>query len=377
MKSNLKRLNILVLSWRDPKHPLAGGAEQVIFEHMKGWVKAGHAVVHFSSFFKGGSREELLESITFIRRGRQFLEVQMAAFLWYLFGKHIKFDLVVDEFHGWPFFAPLYVRPPKLAVIQELTREIWLSYPLPFRLNSLFGTIGYLMEPLFFLPYRNTHFMTGSESTKNELSDVGIKKENITIVPHGVLLPRSKIKDLRSRIKTVIFLGVLAKDKGIEDAIKTFGILRTLGDYRFWIVGKSDENYLKYLKKLAIKERVGCKFFGFVSQSRKFELLARAHLLINPSIREGWGLVNIEANSVGTPIVSYNSLGLTDSVKDRVSGLIVPDNTPKEMANTIHNLLNDPNLYAKLVKGALSWSKNFSWQKSRKLSLDLITSYGL
>ena len=42
-------MRILVFSWRDPKHPLAGGAEQVMHEHMKGWIEAGHKVTLFSS----------------------------------------------------------------------------------------------------------------------------------------------------------------------------------------------------------------------------------------------------------------------------------------------------------------------------------------
>ena len=200
-------MNILVLSWRDSKHPLAGGAEQVMHEHMKGWVKVGHTVVHFSSYFRGGSLGELLDGINFIRRGRQFLGVQIAAFFWYLFGKHIRFDLVVDEFHGWPFFTPLYIKLPKLAVIQELTREVWFSYPLPFGLNFLFGTIGYLMEPLFFLPYRNVHFMTGSESAKNELLTVGIKEESITVVPHGVIIANSEKRDGKEFENSFINIG--------------------------------------------------------------------------------------------------------------------------------------------------------------------------
>lgn len=365
-------MNILVLSWRDPKHPLAGGAEQVMHEHMKGWVEAGYKVVHFSAYFKGAMREETVDGITFLRQGRQFIGVQLSALFWYLFRKNVEFDLVVDEFHGWPFFTPFYVRTQKLAVIQELTREVWFKYRLPFYSNLFFGSILYLIEPMFFLPYRNVHFMTGSKSTENELIDVGIKKENVTIVPHGVILPKLPITNHKSPITTILYLGALAKDKGIEDAIKTFGELKNLGEYQFWVAGKSDSNYLKFLRKLAWKQKIDVGFFGFVSQRKKFELLTKAHLLINPSIREGWGLVNIEANSVGTPIVSYNSPGLTDSVKDGVSGVVIKNNNPKEMARVINDLLNNEKLYKGLVEGAISWSKNFSWEKSRKASLRLI-----
>src|SRR5438105_1714009 len=101
-----KKSRILVLSWRDPRHPLAGGAEQVMHEHMKGWIAAGHTVTFFSSRFIGAKSEEDLDGVKIIRKGSQYLTCHIAAFFWYLFGKHEEFDLVVDEFHGWPFFTP-------------------------------------------------------------------------------------------------------------------------------------------------------------------------------------------------------------------------------------------------------------------------------
>lgn len=372
-------MNILVMSWRDPKHPLAGGAEQVDHEHHKGWIAAGHCVTLFSSRFPGSKQTESLDGIRIIRYGSQYLTCHMAAFFWYLFFKNESFDLVIDEFHGWPFFTPLYVRKPKMAVIQEVTREVWFKYPLPYGLQFGFGTIGYLLEPLFFLPYKNIKFMIGSVSAKEELSKFGIDKKNIIVVPHGVILDIPKKLPEKESKKTVIFLGALARDKGIEDAIKTFGILEKEkpGAWRFWIVGKGDEVYLKFLKRLADENKINSEFFGFVSQKEKFNLLAKAYLMINPSIREGWGLVNIEANACSTPVVAYNSPGLTDSIKDGVSGIIVSKNTPEELAYWVEKLIEDKAKYKKLQDGAIKWSKNFSWNKSRKMSLDLIESLGI
>src|SRR3989344_4669413 len=143
-------MNILVFSWRDPKHPMAGGAEQVMHEHMKGWVNAGHTVTLFSSAFNGAPPEEKVDGVKVIRKGYQLLGVQIYAFFWYLFSDHPKFDLVVDQFHGLPFFTPLYVRSPKLAVLQEVAKEVWLLNHLQKPLNLIIGWAGYLTEPFFF-----------------------------------------------------------------------------------------------------------------------------------------------------------------------------------------------------------------------------------
>jgi len=124
-------------------------------------------------------------------------------------------------------------------------------------------------------------------------------------------------------------------------------------------------------------KKILVKFWGFVNDSQKFELLAKAHVLVNPSVHEGWGLVNIEANSVGIPVVAYNSAGLIDSVKDGYSGIILKKNTSEELSYVVQNLLNDKYRYEKMQKNAILWSNNFSWQKSRELSLDLIISISL
>lgn len=372
-------MNILILSWRDIKHPSAGGAEQVMHEHAKGWVRAGHKVTHFSSKTKRLVKLEKIDGVDFVRSGYQYLGVQIAGFLYYLRNKQ-RIDLIVDEFHGIPFFTPLYINKPKLAVIQEVARKVWFLNPLPWPMNWIVGLVGYITEPLVFIFYKKTAFMTGSESAKRDVSKFGVPIKKITVVPHGVILPQ-KLKILKKeKTKTITFLGILSKDKGIEDAISAFSIINNVGDYQFWVVGRPETiSYGKKIKSMVkgfgLNGRI--KFWGYVNQSQKFKLLSMSHVLINPSVHEGWGLVNIEANSVGTPTVSYNSAGLIDSVKDGVSGLICQNNTIKDLAENIISLLNDPAKYKKLSRGAISWSQKFDWQKSRKLSLKLINEIAL
>ncbi|MBL7036452.1 glycosyltransferase family 4 protein [Candidatus Microgenomates bacterium] len=365
-------MNILILGWRGPKHPNAGGAEQVVHEHAKGWVEAGHKVTLFTSSYPKAKSEEVVDGINIIRKSIQYWGVHFAAFHWYIFKKHPDFDLVIDQFHGIPFFTPLYVKTKKIALIQEVAKEVWFVNQLPWPINHIIGVIGYLGEPLIFQFYKKSLFMTGSNSAKLDLIKYGISKEKITVVPHGVLLEKVNVK--KEKVNTIIFLGAVSKDKGVEDALKCFSILSKTGKYKFWIVGKTSLKYKKELeqrvKKLGLTEEI--KFWGFVDEPKKFELLARSHILINPSIREGWGLVNIEANSVKTPVVAYNSAGLVDSVKDNSSGIIVKTNSPEDLAEAVQRILKKGNMYSFLQRGAVEWSKKFNWEKSRKLSLDLV-----
>lgn len=365
-------MKILVFSWRGPKHPLSGGAEQVMHEHMKGWIDNGHSVTLFTSIFDGGKKNELIDGVNIIRKGSQFLQVHIFAFFWYL--KHKDFDLVVDQFHGIPFFTPLYVKRKIIAVLQEVAREVWLKNDLPWPINYVLGGIGYFIEPVIFLFYKKTEFMVGSKSALYDLEKMGISKSKVTIVPHGVLINAPKKLQPKEKEYTITFLGALAKDKGIEDALEVFRLLSVRKNIKFWVIGRGGNDYVKRLKEkckdFGIESRV--KFWGFVNESEKFDLLSRSHVLVNTSFKEGWGLVNIEANAVGTPVVAYSNPGLVDSVKNEISGILVSQNNVEALTLEINKLLDDKKKLKKLSVTARNWSKNFNWEKSKDLSLKLI-----
>lgn len=367
-------MNILLFSWRGPGHPHAGGAEASTHNHAKGWVKAGHNVTLFTSYYPGAKNEEVIDGVNIKRYGSQIFEVHWEAFKWYMFGKHPKYDLVIDQFHGIPFFTPLYVREKKLAFIHEITKEVWALNPWPVPFNLIPAIVGLIFEPLIFkIFYKKVPFMTGAQSAKQDLTLWGIPQNYITVIHHGVDKP-GLIHFPKDKKKTIIFLGALSKDKGIEDALNIFSILnKTNPDFQFWIVGKGEVHYLEKLKLQAIKLKLNkkIKFWGFVANRKKFELLARAHLLVNPSIREGWGLVVIEAASMGTPAVGYNVSGLKDSIVDEKTGLLCSPN-PAACAEAILTLLGDKAKYQRFRQNCFVWSKRFSWEKSSQESLKLL-----
>lgn len=370
-------MNILILSWRGPAHPEAGGAEVSTHEHVKAWVNAGHVVWLFTSSFEGGKKKEVINGVNIIRMGGDVFVVQILAFFWYLFGKHPRFDLVIDEFHGIPFFTPVYVRVKKLAFIHEVAKEVWWFNPWPKPFNLIPALIGTVFERFIFsFLYKKTTFMTVSESTKKELVVWGIPEQNITVIYNGVTVV--KLRPLKKeKTVTAMYLGALSRDKGIEDAIKVFGLInQTNPSWQFWIVGKGESNYLEKLKGTISLEGLvdSIRFWGYVSEPKKFELLSRAHILLNPSIREGWGLVNIEANRVGTPVIGYKVPGMVDSVVDGVTGRLVETGNINAFTQVTIEMLSDKSKYLRTQKKAQEWSRNFSWSKSTNQSLELINS---
>lgn len=365
-------MNILILNWRDPKNPKSGGAEIVTLEHAKAWVEDGYTVTWFTSGFKDAKKEEKIKGVNIVRRGN-FITVYFFAPFFYLShrsGSEGGFDLVIDEIHGLPFFTPLFVKKPKITFIHEVADEIW-DYMFPFPLNK----IGKFIEPLYFKLYKNIKFWTDADSTIDDLVKMGIKRKNCVAINCPVSNKPLNTLPKKENNPTFIFVSRVVKMKGIEEVIRAFFyILRELKDANLWIVGDGDKRYVEELKETmrdySISTKV--KFYGHISEGEKLELMKKAHLLLHASVKEGWGLVVIEAASQATPAIVYNVSGLRDSVKDDRTGIILNENTAKEMAKQAVTLIKDKRRYNRLQKNALSWASSLNWENATEQSKVLL-----
>lgn len=361
-------MNIVVLNWRDIKHPLAGGAEQSLMEHAKYWQRKGASVLWISAKFPESRNQESIDGIAIVRRGTHYT-VHLLAYRY--FQRHLKksTDIIIDCFHGIPYFSPFYWGRQKIiALINEPAKDVWFK-------NIIFplSAIAYHLEPSFFRLYKRIPFVTSARSIETELKQFGIPQRNIHIIPHGVTVIKIK-EQKKEKSPTIIYLSQLSPDKGIEDAIQAISLLKD-NSIRLWVVGKPvSKEYLKKLQRLVstlhIKKQI--HFFGYVSQRKKFELLSKSWMLIHPSIREGWGLNVIEANSYGIPAIGYNVAGLRDSILDSKTGLLTKHNSPKELAKKVHFLIKNTHKREQLARNAKKHAKKFSWKAAGKESWQLI-----
>ena len=363
-------MNILVLNWRDPKHPLAGGAEISLLHHVRYWQKKGHTITWFASGYPNAKKKEVFEGINIIRAGSHYT-VSLHFFYNWIRSKFRDSDIIIDCFHFFPFFTPLYVKEKTIiALINEVAGNVWfdnLFFPL--------ALIGFKIEPHIIRTYKQINFITGSKSAAEDLQKVGIRKQKIRVINHGFTPLKKTKKWKKEKNKTILFLGRLAKDKGIEDALLMLELLiRDDNSIQLWVVGKFEsKNYEKRLKHLIseFKVKKNCTFYGYVDEEKKAELLNRAWIMAHPSAREGGGLNVIEANSVGTPVVGYNVQGLRDSIIDNKTGLLVePDAI--SLADGVEKILDNKKLLHRFSIAAKKWSKSFSWEKSGRESLEYI-----
>ena len=105
-------------------------------------------------------------------------------------------------------------------------------------------------------------------------------------------------------------------------------------------------------------------FHGFIDDKEKVELFQESWVFVNPSIKEGWGLTVIEANACGTPAIAYDVPGLRESIKNEYNGILVKSNRIDDLSKAIKKVIENKDIRDGLSYNAISWSKNFNWDKA-------------
>jgi glycosyltransferase involved in cell wall biosynthesis len=351
-------MRFLMLSWRDPRNPRAGGAERVTEAYWAALKERGHEVYWYANEFPGCTSEETIRGIQIVRGGGSGSSV-LKAVRWYR--RQPRFDLVVDQHHGIPWLAPWWARTNCLAYLHEVLGPIWSSFYKP-PLN----TVGRWQERAVHWLYRNVPFWVGSESTQRALHRRGVR--NVTVIHYGIdLKPLAELepKPLKEQLE-LIAVSRLAPNKRIDHAILALQVLRDRGvNARLTVVGDGD--MAVQLKRLTMESETGLSdvvtFTGPLPEAEKNAQLRRSHLLIHTSVREGWGLNVLEANAMGTPAVVYPVDGLVDATIHDETGIVTKAQTPESVADGIMELLKRPERYEVYRRNACKRTEEFHWER--------------
>lgn len=368
-------MNILILNWKDIRNPNVGGAEIIVYELARRLVKDRHTVTWYCGNFVGGSQGEEIDGIKIIRRGQDKLSMYLQAPIYY-WGLKKKPDLVIDMSNTIFWQTPLWAwKSKRIAYLNQLAQEVFLyEYPLPLAL------LGIFIERVQYLTYAATKFICYSESTKEDLQKMGIKKQQIKTfllgLDQGRYTPGKKSK-------TPLFICVnrLVKMKRTDLAIKAMKYVKEIHpNARLVIAGYGYERkQLETLRdKLALRHEVhfldeNVLFFTKTQKDQKVKMMQQAWALVFPSVKEGWGMTVTESAACGTLTIATDVTGLKDSVVDGKTGILVPANvSPEELAKVMDRIIEDEKLRHGLSKNAFSYSQKFSWDKSYKTFSQII-----
>jgi len=352
-------MRILALNWQDRTNPQAGGAEVHLEQLLRRLVGMGHEVTLFCSSYAGAAPVETIDGITIIRKGNRYNFNLIAPFTLRKLVREGKFDVLVEDINKIPFYTPLYLNLPTLVVVPHL-----FSTSVFKEINFALGMYIYLCELPLVRLYRGRKFNVISESTRDDIAERGVPTEDISVIHCGI---DGEIYNYDEQIKkyerpTVLYLGRIKKYKSIDHLVVAFKqVLSDFPEACLKIVGTGD--YVAPLKTLAEQLKIADRvdFPGYVDQATKVEILRRSHVAVYPSLKEGWGLTNIEANACGTAVIAANSPGLRDSVVDGTTGFLYEYGNIGQLAERLQSILRDDTSRGRLEQGGLEWVKKFNW----------------
>lgn len=113
------------------------------------------------------------------------------------------------------------------------------------------------------------------------------------------------------------------------------------------------------------------RFVPPVAQSELARWCSAATLVAVPSYNESFGLVAVEAQATGTPVVAAAVGGLTTVVRDGVSGLLVEGHEPRDWAAALRRVIADDDFRTRLEGGALEQARRFAWELTAERTLEV------
>ena len=358
--------SVLLLCWRDTGHPQGGGSETYLQRIGSQLAASGIDVTLRTARYEGAARLEIVDGVTISRGGgRHTVYVRaglamVAARLGIGPLRHVRPDVVIDSQNGLPFLARLAFGRRVVVLVHHCHREQW---PVAGRFLSRFG--WFVESRLSPWLHRGNQYVTVSLPSVRDLTDLGVDADRVAVVRNGLdEAPASTLAGDRSPTPRAVVLSRLVPHKQIEDALDAVALLRTrIPDLHLDVVGGGwwQDRLVAYAESLGIGDAV--TFHGHVNDAAKHAVVQRSWVHVLPSRKEGWGLAVIEAAQHGVPTIGYRSSGgLTDSVVDGVTGVLVDDHG--ELVESLERLLDDRVYREELGAKAEARSAEFSWPQS-------------
>ncbi len=181
--------------------------------------------------------------------------------------------------------------------------------------------------------------------------DLSIKKENI-------FLSIGRIQEQKGQLQTLEFLNNF---KEIENDFKCIFIGGPSGKYG----NEYLEELERTVEKLSLDTHV--EFVDNLPQTKIIKLLNKAKLLIHTSQFETFGLVAIEAQTMGVPVLSINNGSLMEIIENNKNGYLSETLIDRGVTNFVSNLLNENKIFEEISSSCIEMSKKYDWKKTSRI----------
>ncbi len=347
-----------------------GGAEKRIHELGRRLVEQGHEVHVFGVKWWDGADVIEYEGMAlhgvcrkmdlYVHGRRSIYEAVIFAIKLMPHLMKQKFDLI--DVSVFPYFSCFSVKlvsilrgTPVIFTWHEVWGDYWYEY------IGKPGFFGKITE--FMVSKLTSESIAVSGMTKKGLESLGVSSKNIDIVLNGIDIKKINCIQPSAHKYDIIFVGRLIREKNVDLLIDALvHIKRAMPYVKCQIIGDGPEK--ERLAGLVAGKGLSdnVSFSGFMVYDEVLAKMMSSKVMALPSIREGFGIVVIEAFACGLPVVTtLHPHNAASELVDEHTGLVVkPDAT--ELAEAIRLLISDTSIREKKSISAKNRSQEYDWE---------------
>ncbi|MER3447631.1 MAG: MSMEG_0565 family glycosyltransferase [Candidatus Dadabacteria bacterium] len=209
-----------------------------------------------------------------------------------------------------------------------------------------------------------------------------------TVIHNGVDVERFRIQEGFSKEKTresfsvsgcnvILSIGGIEPRKNTLTSLRAFKIasqyFKTKGERLVWLIGGGEtlfdyrayrEEFFSEIENIGLKLNEDIILLGAVPDDSMPNLYRAADVLVFPSVKEGWGLVVLEAMASGLPVITSGLEPLTEYLKDRENALLISPMDYKALAQQIISVIESDELRDKLTRNGRKTAQAYSWRNT-------------
>ncbi len=354
-------------AWRDLDDAEAGGSELHADEIFRRWADVGIDIVHRTST-SDVPREFDRHGYRVIQRGGRY-DVFARVALRQLVRRRPPETATIEIWNGVPWFAPVWAPRRRVVWMHHVHREMWAEV-LPRPIDAAGRFVETRFAPLF---YRRSRFATLSESSADEIEELGIDRGRLTVIPPGVHERFSPDPSRRVEHPHVVVVGRLAPVKRQRLALAALvEARRVVPALTVELVGDGPDRALvdRWIDDHDAGDWVERR--GRVSDDDLVDAYRRAWLVVSASHAEGWGMSLTEGGACATPCVATDIAGHRGSCIDGTTGLLVAD--PDAIGAAVAALMLDDDRRDAMGRAAVAHANGLSWTAVAARQLDVLVS---
>lgn len=269
----------------------------------------------------------------------------------------------------------VHLQTPFSVGLLGLAVSVWRGIPRIFHHHTLWEEyVDYLPLPkkvvhgasiayCRWIAQRCQAVISPSAQVKKRFAAQGVTRP-IAVIPTGIRVTDfmgGQVKVERGEGEDIcLYVGRLAFEKSIDVVVRVFErVHRERPNARLWLVGDGPaRKALEAQVAQAGLENV-VRFWGFVQREELKDIMATAKVFLFASLTETQGLVLLEAQAGGVPVVAVRASGVDEAVNPGVTGFLVEPNDEEAMTRSALTLLESMELHHAFSLAARSWSASF------------------